>query len=147
MAHIFIGEYEHTLDEKKRASLPKSFKDALGKKMILTQGLDNCLLIFPREGWEKMIENLRDAPYTKADTRDYSRFLFSSATELATDGAGRILIPDTHKRFAGLKRAIVFAGVSNRVEIWDAALWKSYKTRIEKQADAIAEKLGEMGVL
>ncbi len=147
MAGIFIGEYEHTLDEKKRVSLPKAFRDSLGKKMILTHGLDNCLFVFPREGWEKAIENLRDVSYTKADTRDFSRFLFSSAVELEPDSAGRILISDHHKVFASLKRSIVFAGVSNRVEIWDAAAWKSYKARIEKQADSIAEKLGEIGVI
>ena len=66
---------------------------------------------------------------------------------MEVDSAGRILVSDHHKQFAGLKKAVVFAGVSDRVEIWDAALWKQYKARIEKQADVMAEKLGEIGAL
>ena len=66
---------------------------------------------------------------------------------METDGAGRILIPEHQKEFAGLKKTVVFTGVSDRVEIWDAATWKNYKARIEKNADALAEKLGEIGAL
>ena len=144
---MFIGEYEHTLDEKKRVSLPKAFRTALGKKMVMTRGLDNCLFMYPRAAWEKMAEKLQTLSIAQADTRGFSRFILSGAAEVEADGAGRVLIPDHQKEFAGLKRDVVFAGVSDRVEVWDAAAWKEYKARIEKQADAMAEKLGEIGVL
>ena len=58
-----------------------------------------------------------------------------------------MLIPEHQREFAGLKKNVVFAGVSDRVEIWDATVWKEYKKRIEKQADQMAEKLGEIGAL
>lgn len=144
---MLIGEYEHTLDEKKRVSLPKSFTKELGKKMVLTRGLDNCLFLYPMAGWEQVAEKLRALSFAGADTRGFNRFFLSGAVEVETDGSGRILIPDHHKQFASLKKTVVFAGVSDRVEIWDAAQWKQYKARIEKQADAMAEKLGEIGVL
>ncbi len=144
---MFIGEYEHTLDEKKRVSLPKAFRGALGKKMVMTRGLDNCLFVYPRGNWEKVAAKLQSLSFVQADTRGFNRFILSGAVEVDTDGAGRILIPDHQKDFAGLKKDVVFAGVSDRVEIWDAAQWKSYKARIEKQADAMAEKLGEIGAL
>jgi MraZ protein len=57
------------------------------------------------------------------------------------------LIPDPLKKFANLKSKVVVAGVSDRVEIWDESMWQEYTTRIEKQADQLAEKLGEVGVL
>lgn len=144
---MFIGEYEHALDEKKRVLLPKAFKSALGKKMVVTRGLDTCLFVFPAGGWQKVAEKLQALSFAQADTRGFNRFLLSGAVEVEADGTGRILVPDHHKEFAGLKRTVVFAGVSDRVEIWDAALWKQYKARIEKQADAMAEKLGEIGAL
>lgn len=144
---MLIGEYEHTLDEKKRVSLPKSFTKELGKKMVLTRGLDNCLFLFSASGWEKVAEKLQALSFAAADTRGFNRFLLSGAVEVEADSAGRILVPDHHKQFAGLKKTVVFAGVSDRVEIWDASQWKSYKARIEKQADAMAEKLGEIGAL
>lgn len=142
---MLIGEYEHTLDDKKRVTLPKSFTKELGKKMVLTRGLDNCLFLFPMSEWEKMAQKLQALSFVQADTRGFSRFILSGAVEIEADSAGRILITDHQKQFAGLNKTVVFAGVSDRVEIWDVEQWKSYKARIEKQADAMAEKLGEIG--
>lgn len=144
---MFIGEYEHTLDEKKRVSLPKNFKHDLGKKMVLTRGLDNCLFLYSMTSWKNIAGRLEQLSFAQADTRGFNRFMLSGAVEVEVDSAGRILIPDHHKRFASLKRTVVFAGVSDRVEIWDSSAWLAYKKRIEKQADAMAEKLGEIGVL
>ena len=142
---MYIGEYEHTLDEKKRVSLPKSFRARLGKKVVMTRGLDNCLFIFGNDDWEKVAAKLQTLSFAQSDTRGFSRFILSGASEVEVDGAGRILIPDHQKEFAGLKRDIVFTGVSDRVEVWDSAKWKEYKARIEKRADALAEKMGEIG--
>lgn len=144
---MFIGEYEHTLDEKKRVSLPKQFRTGLGKKMVMTRGLDNCLFVYSRASWEKVAEKLQALSFAQADTRGFNRFILSGAVEVETDVAGRILIPEHQKEFAGLKKTVVFAGVSDRVEVWDAETWKAYKSRIEKQADSMAEKLGEIGAL
>lgn len=143
----FLGEYEHTLDEKKRVSLPKAFRTALGKKMVMTRGLDNCLFAYPQSSWKKVAAKLETLSFAQADTRGFNRFILSGAAEVEVDSAGRILVPEHQREFAGLKKNVVFAGVSDRVEIWDAALWKEYKKRIEKQADAMAEKLGEIGAL
>ena len=144
---MFIGEYEHNLDEKKRVSLPKAFRAALGKKVVMTRGLDNCLFVYSRAAWEKVATKLEELSFVQADTRGFSRFMLSGAAEVEVDGTGRILIPEHQKDFAGLKKTIVFAGVSDRVEIWNAERWNAYKTRIEKHADALAEKLGEIGAL
>jgi MraZ protein len=144
---MFIGEYEHSLDEKKRISLPKAFRASLGKKVVMTRGLDNCLFVYSRSAWEKVAAKLQDLSFAQADTRGFNRFILSGAAEVEIDSAGRVLIPDHQKDFAGLKKNVVFAGVSDRVEIWDKERWITYKTRIEKQADALAEKLGEIGAL
>jgi MraZ protein len=144
---MFIGEYEHTLDEKKRVSLPKAFRVELGKKMVITRGLDNCLFVYSKSAWEKVAEKLQALTFAQADTRGFNRFILSGAVEAVVDNAGRILIPDHHKEFAGLKKTVVFTGVSDRVEVWDAEKWKSYKAHIVKEADKLAEKLGEIGAL
>lgn len=144
---MFIGEYEHTLDEKKRISLPKAFRAQLGKKMVMTRGLDNCLFVYSRAAWERVASKLQELSFAQADTRGFNRFILSGAVEVDVDSAGRILIPDHQKEFAGLHKNVIFAGVSDRVEMWDKAKWLSYKARIEKQADALAEKLGEIGAL
>jgi MraZ protein len=144
---MFIGEYQHSLDEKKRVSLPKAFRQGLGKKVVMTRGLDNCLFIFSRPTWERLAKRFEGLSLAQADTRGFNRFMLSGAAEVEVDGAGRVLIPDHQKEFAGLRKHVVFAGVSDRVEVWDAARWSTYKSRIEKSADALAEKLGEIGAL
>ncbi|HEY4519954.1 MAG TPA: division/cell wall cluster transcriptional repressor MraZ [Candidatus Paceibacterota bacterium] len=144
---MLIGEYEHTLDEKKRVSLPKTFAKTLGRKLVMTRGLDTCLFLFSLDTWKRVAEKLQSLSFAQADTRGFNRFLLSGAVEIEVDSAGRILISEHHKQFAGLKKTVVFAGVSDRVELWDDVLWKQYKTRIERQADAMAEKLGEIGAL
>jgi len=147
MAGLLIGEYEHTLDEKKRISLPKAFRASLGKRLVVTRGLDNCLVIYPPHAWEKMADKLQSLSIVQTDTRGFSRFLLSGAAEVEVDVVGRILIPEHQKAYAGLKKRVVFAGVSDRVEVWDADRWIRYKSRIDRDAERMAKKLGEIGAL
>jgi len=83
----------------------------------------------------------------QSDTRCFSRFMFSSAVETDIDSLGRILIPDFLKNFASLGSKVVFAGVHDRIEVWNEKSWNEYRTRIEKQGDALAEKLGDIGII
>jgi len=144
---MLLGEYTHTLDDKKRLTLPKKFKDELGKKLVVTRGLDNCLFLYSEKEWNKISEGLRGLDFTKSDTRGFNRFMFSGAAEVTPDSAGRILIPDSLRTFASLEHKVVLTGVADRVEIWDEKRWIAYRSRIEKQGDQLAEKLGEVGAL
>lgn len=147
MTSLLIGEYQHTLDEKKRISLPKAFRSALGRRVVITRGLDNCLFVYSRGSWEKVATKLQSLSFVQAETRGFSRFMLSGAAEVEVDSVGRILIPDHQKTFAGLKKQVVFTGMSDRVEIWNADKWHSYKNRIDKNAERMAKKLGEIGAL
>jgi MraZ protein len=144
---MLIGEYLHTLDSKKRISLPSKFRKEVGRKIVITRGLDSCLFMFPVGAWKNIAQKLAALPVGQADTRGMSRFLLAGAVETEVDGAGRILIPDFLKEFADLKSRVVLAGVSDRIEIWNEKTWEEYKRRIEKGADQMAQTLGEMGIL
>lgn len=143
---MFIGEYTHTVDEKKRISLPAKFKKELGKKIVITRGLDSCLLVYPLKSWEVIAAKLGSLPMGQKDKRDIGRFMLSGAVEVDIDATGRILVPDFLRDYAELKSKVVFAGVYDRIEIWNDRQWGEYSQRIEKQADSVAEKLGEIGV-
>lgn len=144
---MLIGEYIHTLDPKKRISLPSKFRKELGKKVVVTRGLDSCLFIYGAGEWTKVSGKLSELSMGQSDQRGFNRFLLSGAVETDVDGAGRILIPDFLKDFAGLASRVVLAGVGSRIEVWDEKKWDEYKKRIERKADELAEKLGELGVL
>ena len=144
---MLIGEYTHSLDPKKRLSLPAKWRQELGKKLVVTRGLDNCLFVYPLKEWRLITEKIGKLPLGQADTRGFNRFFLSGAVEVDVDSVGRILMPDFLKTFANLRAKVVLAGIHNRVEIWDEKVWTEYKHRIEKQADSLAEKLGEIGIL
>jgi MraZ protein len=144
---MLIGEYKHTLDPKKRLSIPSKWRKDLGKMLIVTRGLDNCLFVYPQREWGKITEKIGQLPLGQADTRSFNRFFLSGAVEVEVDSVGRILVPDFLKEFAGLDTKVVLAGIHDRVEIWDENRWQEYKTQIEAAADSLAEKLGEIGVL
>jgi len=144
---MLIGEYLHTLDGKKRISLPSKFRKEVGRKVVITRGLDACLFMFSQKAWEKIAEKVSGLPVGQADTRGMSRFLLAGAVETEVDSAGRILIPDFLKEFADLKSRVILAGVSDRVEIWNEKTWEEYKRRIEKGADQMAQTLGDLGIL
>lgn len=143
---MFIGEYTHTVDEKKRISLPGRFKKDLGKKVVVTRGLDSCLLLYPLKSWESIASKLGSLPMGQKDKRDIGRFMLSGAQEVEVDSIGRILVPEFLRNYAGLKGKVIFAGIFDRIEIWNDKKWAEYSARIEKQADTVAEKLGDMGV-
>jgi MraZ protein len=144
---MLIGEYKHTLDPKKRLSLPSKWRKELGKKLVVTRGLDNCLFVYPIAEWKKITDKVAELPLGQADTRSFNRFFLSGAVEVEVDSVGRILVPDFLKEFALLRSSVVLAGIHTRVEIWDEKKWMNYKRKIETEADTLAEKLGEIGVL
>ena len=144
---MLIGEYIHTIDDKNRVSLPAKFRKEMGKKVVITPGLDKCLFLFTVKEWEKIAEKLSSSSMLQSDMRGFNRFMFGGASVLDVDSIGRILIPDFLSSRAGLKEKTVIIGVQNRAEIWNEKDWSEYKKVVEKEADTLAEKLGQVGVL
>lgn len=145
--NMLIGEYKHTIDDKHRISLPRKFRTELGKKVVITRGLDNCLFIYSQKEWSQISEKLGQLGFGQADTRGFNRFMLSGAMEMSIDSAGRILLPEHLRSFAKLKSKAVFAGVYNRVEVWDEKLWKTYNDNVLSKADTMAETLGDIGAI
>ena len=140
--YMFIGEYRHTLDPKNRVSLPSKFRKDLGRAVVITRGLDHCLYVYSKKAFELEAAKAAGHSRSTAAGRGLARLFLAGASESEVDGAGRVLIPDHLKSFASLHTKAVIAGVSDRVEIWDEAAWKTYTKTIERDADAFAEKLG-----
>ncbi len=143
---MLIGEYQHTLDTKKRLAIPAKMRKELGVRAILTRGLDNCLFLYPMAEWVKLTEKLAALPVGSGNTRSFMRLMMAGAVEVEFDQLGRILIPDYLKQYAGLNQRAIIAGVYSRIEIWDEERWTNYKAEVEKNTDMIAEKLGELGL-
>lgn len=143
---MFIGEYQYTIDSKKRLALPSKFRKKLGKTIIITRGFDGCLVIYPQEGWRLAIEELKKLSAGKAESRKFNRVFLGGAVELGLDKLGRILIPEYLKQCAGLRKKVTICGLSNKLEIWDSQKWEAYRKQSGKEIDKIAENLPELGI-
>lgn len=139
---MFIGEYTHTFDPKNRLSLPAKFRGELGKSVVLTRGLDKCLYVYPKKAWTAEAQMYAEHSRGTAAGRGLARLFLAGAMEADVDSAGRVLVPDHLRSFAGLETRAVVAGVANRVEIWDERAWREYTQTMERNADSFAESLG-----
>jgi len=143
---MFIGEYQHSIDEKGRLAIPVRFRKQLSSGAVVTRGLDNCLFVFSSAEWKKLAEKLAALPMSQADSRAFARLMLAGAVDVRTDSQGRVVIPEYLRKYAGLAKDAVIAGLYSRMEIWDKAAWEKYKAKTEKDAGEIAERMGELGV-
>ena len=146
---MIIGTYFHTIDDKNRLSLPSKFRKEMGKTVVVTPGLDSCLFVFTTSQWENISGRLSvsESSMLTADSRSFNRYLLGGAVEVDVDTVGRMLLPEHIRERGKLKEKVVFIGVRDRVEIWDESLWQTYRGEVERKADALAEKLGQAGML
>ena len=143
---MFIGTYEHTIDEKSRLTLPARFRDELGEQVVLTRGLDGVVAIYPRETWVVTVQTRIAAldPLSRR-ARELQRFFFSGAAEADVDRQGRILVPAVLTRYASLERDVVVTGANDHLEIWNPATWNDHMSAVEGgSAEDAAEHLADL---
>lgn len=143
---MFIGEYQHSMDEKGRLAVPTKFRADLSKGAIVTRGLDRCLFLYPIEEWEKVAEKLVKLPISQAKSRAFARLMLAGAMDVTLDRQGRVVLPEYLREYGNLNKKVVVAGLYDRLEIWDEEAWKAYKAETENDSNEIAEALGELGV-
>jgi MraZ protein len=139
---MLLGEYEHTLDDKNRLTLPAKFRNSFPEGLVVTRGMDGCLYLYGRPDWDRLVESrLGVLDPMSRDDRMIQRYFFSSAAEAAPDKQGRIMIPAALARHAGLQRDVVVAGVFDHLEIWDRDAWRAQLKDVEGRAEDVAERL------
>jgi MraZ protein len=143
---VFIGEYQHNIDQKGRVFMPAKFREELGDKFVVTKGLDKCLFVYPYEEWKNFEQKLRTLPLTSKEARAFIRFFFAGAAECEADKQGRVLIPAGLREHASLEKELSIIGVSTRVEIWNREAWENYNDDASLDQDAIVEKMAELGI-
>lgn len=141
---MFMGEHSHSIDAKGRLIIPAKFREELGERFILTQGMDNALTIYPMAQWTKFLDQLSTLPFTSKEARTFRRFFTARATECELDKQGRILVPSELRAYAGLVKDVVLTGNISNIEIWSKERWDDVSAIDDM--DSIAEKMQEMGI-
>jgi MraZ protein len=139
---MLLGEFEHTLDDKNRLTLPARFRQSFSGGGVVTRGLDGCLHVYAREKWERLVESrLGSLDPLSGDDRKMQRYFFSGAAEFEPDKQGRIMVPSALIDHGKLGRDVVVAGVYDHLEIWDRKAWRDQMREVEGSAEHVAERL------
>ncbi len=130
---FFMGTYTPRLDEKGRLFLPAKFRDRLAEGLVVTQGQENCLVVWPSDVFMQEAQRARATPMTNRSAREYARVLFAGADEGQLDKQGRISIPANLREYASLEKDVVVIGVMDRIEIWDPARWEAFSSEAQQK--------------
>lgn len=136
-----MGEYHHSIDEKKRIIIPLRFREELKDTFVITRGIENCLFIYSLEEWKKITDKLETLPFTKKDARQFIRFFLSGATEAQFDKQGRIVITTPLLEYAKIEKDCVIIGAGERLEIWSENAWNNFFNEASTNMSDIAENL------
>lgn len=148
---MFRGMFEHTIDPKGRTSLPSRFREVLAgqdarERLVITAGLDPCLVAYPASEWEAFETKLSALPRLDPAVIQLKRIYVAGAIELSLDGHGRLMIPPLLREHARLTRDVVWAGMVSTIELWSKEAWAE-QARVSRQDHAaIAQMLGRLGL-
>ena len=138
---MFMGEFHHNVDEKGRLIIPSKFRNDLGKKFIVTRGIEKCLVVYSIDEWNNIVDKLKELPFTRKDARTFMRMFLSGATECELDNNGRINIPSVLTTYANITKEVVVIGVNERLEIWSENSFDEFFNSNIDNFDDIAEGL------
>ena len=139
---MFIGTYQHSIDNKGRVIMPAKFREELGESFYITMGINNCFFVLSKESWDGFLDKLSGQPISKAT--DISRFFCAGAVEAVPNAQGRVLIPENLRKYADIGKDVTVVGVGSRVEIWSTDRWNDY---LEKQSqDSIMSAMELLGI-
>ncbi len=138
---LFLGEFEHSIDDKSRLAVPARFRAALEDGLVITRGLDRCLVIYDSDSWRIMAERVRTLNAWQADARRMQRHFFSGAVPAQPDKFGRIVIPQFLRAYAQLDTEIIVVGLADRIEVWSKTEWERERAQAERDSAELAEHL------
>ena len=136
-----MGEYHHNIDDKSRLVIPANLRKELGESFVVTRGFEKCLYAYSMIEWERLVSKINELPFTKKDTRTFTRTFFSGATVCEFDKNGRINITSPLVSYAGLTKSCVIIGVNDRLEIWDEDTFNNFMDENADNIELIAENL------
>ncbi len=146
---MFRGRYEHTIDKKGRISIPSRYREILSARAddsLIVTNFDSCLVAFPKEEWEILEKKVSKLPQMKREVKAFQRYFISGAIECPIDKQGRIMIPQSLRKYAGLEKEVVLVGLIKKFEIWAKAKWESEFDQARDRFENSGDILGDLGI-
>jgi MraZ protein len=146
---VFAGRFEYGIDDKSRVSIPAKFRETLftnhDLRLILTN-LDGCIVAYPYQEWLTIQEKMSNAGAISKGARAFLRYFNSGASECPLDKLGRVLIPQTLKGDAHIKKNVVIIGNGKKIEIWAQEKWDELVKQVAADPEQIADIVSELGL-
>jgi MraZ protein len=143
---MFLGEFEHTVDEKGRLTIPARFRRQLAEGLVVTKGIDPCLWLYPSEGWSKLAERISALPRTDPKAREFRRQVFGGASDAEPDKQGRVNLPPYLRQYAHIDNQAIVIGLYDYCEIWNPEQWRERQQRSYENPEARAEQFTSLGI-
>jgi MraZ protein len=146
---MFAGRYEYSIDDKSRVSIPSRFREVLSggndMRLILTN-LDGCIVCYPNQEWLTIQERTSNQGSIKKEARAFLRYYYSGVTECSIDRLGRVLIPQSLKTQADIRKNVVIIGMGKKIEIWAQEKWEELVKKATSDPDQVADIVSELGL-
>jgi len=140
---MFLGEYAHNIDDKGRLTLPARWREELGQRVVVTRGMEPCLLVFPAAKFETFLNEINTVGMTAADARGLSRFFSSKATDDELDKQGRVSLPINLREFAHLNGEVMVVGAFDHIELWSPAQYTTWDEELVKNIPDMSERVNQ----
>ena len=142
-AALFLGEFDHAIDDKSRLAIPARFRPQLEDGLVMTRGLERCLVIYDPDAWRAVSDRVRNLNAWQEDARRMQRHFFSGAVTAQPDKLGRVVIPQFLRAYAQLEDEVTLVGVADRVEVWSRGEWQRQRADAERDSAELAEHLAQ----
>jgi MraZ protein len=146
VGQLLLGEYEHTIDDKGRITVPAKYRGRLAAGLVVTKGIDRCLWLFPMDVWEELSEKIRNLPLTNPRAREFRRQVFGNASDAVPDKQGRIILPPTLRSYGDIDSQAAIIGLHDHCEIWSPERWRIRQEQSDNEPEARAEHFASLGI-
>ena len=140
---MFTGQYNHSLDDKKRLTVPAKFRNDLGGNFYITVGFDKCISIYTEKGFGEYSAKMMSLNSNRPETRQLQRYIFGNANQCQCDSHGRIILPDNLLTQAHISKDVVLVGSIDHIEVWAKDYWSAYESKAAESFEEVAAKLAE----
>ncbi|MCX5799192.1 MAG: division/cell wall cluster transcriptional repressor MraZ [Proteobacteria bacterium] len=146
---MFAGRFEYAIDDKSRVSIPSKFREVLSTnydmRLILTN-LDGCIVAYPYQEWVNIQERISNLGTLKKEARVFLRFYYSGVSECSIDKLGRVLIPQSLKNYANIKKNVAIIGMNRKIEIWAQETWEELVKKATSDLEQMVDIVSELGL-
>jgi MraZ protein len=143
---MLLGEFEHTIDDKGRITIPAKFRGRLASDLVVTKGIDPCLWLYPAEVWADLAQEINNLPLTNPQAREFRRQMFGGASDVAPDKQGRVNLPPYLREYANIDKQAVIIGLYDHCEIWNPERWKERQQRSDGDPEGRAEQFASLPI-